>query len=519
MKNLILDLKKQNIDIAVVDGNLKLRIPEQIDSAIIVEKIKPLKHELIEYITQREKQFKNQNVIKKAEKREYYPLSYAQKRFFYSEQLYNTNTSYNSTNAYNVTGPLDKVHIRNVIDLLVAKHDIFRTCFFTIDGVPYQKIKDNVEIKLVEYDYKYIDEQSEKEKLIEQTIKIFEKPFDIFDAPLLRFGIIEVKENKRILLFDISHLISDRTTFDLLIRDFILLFYRQSIGINDYTYTDYVMWESKYYLSDEFVEKEKYWLETFKRSIEELKLPLDFCRPQKHDYKGDECFMEIDTVVMDQMLSFTKRYKVTVFMFLLSTFTTFLHKLTRQNDICIGSPYFLRENISIQNMFGILLNTIVFRTFPYPEKTFIQFLDEVRKNSLEVYDNSEYPFELLLEKIEYKRKNNRNPIFDVLFNFQATNNVANKSKTYSKSSEVMFSIINKVSTNAPFDISINPLFSGTGLTIKVQYKTSLFQHSTMSNLVDGWMNLIKQVIEFPNKKLEEYTLFENRVSGRIKIRK
>ncbi|OFX87024.1 MAG: hypothetical protein A2X00_10585 [Bacteroidetes bacterium GWE2_32_14] len=458
----------------------------------------------------------NKSGILISETKEYYPVSYSQKRMLFLEQMYKSGISYNNSMVFRLNGELNVNHLENIFNKLIKQHELFRTSFIYIDGVPFQRIHNNLELKIKYIDLSKYNDHNEKEELAEHTIKEFIKPFDLAEAPLFRVGLIQMSEKEWILIYDLNHIISDRATYDILVKDFILLYNNIELKTPKVQYKDFSLWEKSYFQSNEFLKKEKFWIDAFSEKIPELKLPIDFERPKIMNSNGDEYTFIIDEELTHELKELAKSKSVTIFVLLLAAFKVFIHKLTGQTDICIGSPYSLRNQVDVENMVGVLLNTIVFRSRPKADKSFTQFLLEVKNFSIQAYNNHEYPFEMLLEKINYQRSSDRNPIFDILFNSQTSNMLSSKDDQI-KSMDLDFIPDRKAEKTSAFDLSLMIEFSGSIVHFIVHYRTSLFEHSTIKNFMEEYKLLLVQIADDPNKLLTDYDLFKDIKREKLRI--
>ncbi|MEL7148639.1 MAG: condensation domain-containing protein, partial [Bacteroidota bacterium] len=194
-----------------------------------------------------------------------------------------------------------------------------------------------------------------------------------------------------------------------------------------------------------------------------------------------------------------------------------LFKLTRQNDLCVGIPYAIRNNSQLENMVGILLNTLVLRSYPEKGKTFSEFLSEVKDIALGAYTNADYPFEMLLKETDHKREEGRNPIFDVLFNSVTSGNPQNETENDTADDQLQFTSYGQEERMSTFDIYVMMQVVQSGIRFTVNYKTGLFVNSTIKYFMDEYCKLLEEVTQSQDRALEAYSAFARKKKKSNKI--
>ncbi|MCA1328082.1 condensation domain-containing protein, partial [Bacillus velezensis] len=319
--------------------------------------------------------------IPKAEQREAYPASSTQKRLFILDQMEGNSTAYNMASALEVTGNLDLEKIQQAIDRLIKRHESLRTSFVMTEEGAYQVIADEV---FYQVEYEETDSYSDAD--MEQ----FVRPFDIGKAPLMRFKVVkERNRNNYILLFDMHHIISDHQTLNLLIEDFSRLYNGEELQPLEIQYKDYSEWMRGRNLESQ----RNYWKEVFKEEAPVLDLVTDYPRPKIQSYKGAQVSVQLSQEQKAGIQNINKQHGTTDYMTLLAVFMIELHKYSRQQDIVVGTPISGRVHQDTETIAGMFVNTLAMRGYPRAEKTFLEFLSEIKELALNAYENQEYPFE------------------------------------------------------------------------------------------------------------------------------
>ncbi|MCP4180600.1 MAG: hypothetical protein GY756_22785, partial [bacterium] len=281
-----------------------------------------------------------------------YPLSSAQSRLFFLQQLDLHSISYNEPVIFRVSGNLNINKVEQVLEKLVERHEMLRTCFELKGDQPVQIVHNAVVVKT---NYKeLINEQVDINKIIEGCIK----PFDLSIAPLFRMHIFRVSIDQYYMFYDLHHIIADGVSSETIMRDFIKFYNEEDLVPLNYTYKDFAAWQNQYLESEEVKKQEYYWLNVYKNTKPLINLPVDHPRPEKFTYEGDFHEFELISEMHSEFNQFKKDSGITSFMMHMSVFSILLHKYTEQNELVIGSTFFGRPQEEFQNIMGIFVNEL-----------------------------------------------------------------------------------------------------------------------------------------------------------------
>jgi tyrocidine synthetase-3 len=435
------------------------------------------------------------------EKKEYYPVSSAQKRLYILYRLDRNSTGYNMPSVLELKneGEWDKHAIAAIFNRLVQRHESFRTSFEIINEEPMQRIKEKIEVKVKVDDYEgtrglaplpaLADPDTQ---LVTNTIKSFIRPFDLSQAPLLRVGLIELEE-KTYMMVDMHHIISDGMSIEILIKEFMAL--QQKGAANTMPglklqYKDYSEWQRQRNEKKQVAEKQQtYWLKEFAGERPILNLPYDYPRPAVQSFEGETITFELQNQSVYALNHLVKNENVTLFMILLSVFNILLGKLSGQEDIVIGTPIAGRIHPDLEPVIGMFVNTLALRNYPHGETTFTGFLAEVKKKSLTAFENQDYPFETLVEKVTPARDAGRNPLFDVMF---ALHNMRNNAGPQGKPGTYDYE--NKISR---FDMIWMGTQRGERIDFEIEYCTKLFKRETIDRFFAYFKKIVTTITNEP----------------------
>ncbi|WP_339226903.1 bacitracin non-ribosomal peptide synthetase BacA [Bacillus sp. FSL K6-0972] len=426
--------------------------------------------------------------IGKTEEKPYYRLSSAQKRLYILCQA-SSHVAYNMPFAMTIEGDFDIRRFENTLKNMVKRHESFRTSFVMIDGEVMQQIEKEIDFQVA---YSDIGKESAEEK-----IKSFIRPFHLEKAPLLRAEVVKVNEREHLLMFDMHHIISDGVSTDIFVQELGALYEGKSLEPFHIQYKDYAEWEKSHARRDELKRQEEYWLKTYKGDIPVLDLPTDHKRPLTKSSEGDTVTAAIESETFRKLQHMAKENGVTMYMLLLAGYTALLSKYTGQEDIIVGTPAAGRNHEDIQHLIGMFVNTLAIRNHPEGKKTFRHYLQEVKENTLQAYENQDYPFEELVEKVNIKRDMARNPLFDTMLVYHNT-----EVKPFA--AEGLRSRLVEIKRGiSKFDITVTASEAAAGLRLEVEYSTTLFNKERMERLSEHLISLLEQAADHPDVAINQ----------------
>ncbi|MED2795921.1 amino acid adenylation domain-containing protein, partial [Bacillus wiedmannii] len=443
--------------------------------------------ELAAYIDQSNKSV--YSAITRVEDQEYYPLSSAQKRMYVINRLEENDISYNITSIMKVKGSLNLERLNFVFGQLVARHESFRTTFELVEGMPVQKVHKNVSFN--------VEHMEVTMGQVEQAIEAFIRPFDLSTGPLLRVGLIEMDINTHILIVDMHHIISDGTSIQLLIKEFLEIYSGKTLDRLQVRYRDYIMWQHNLINNDQLKEQETYWKEQFQGDIPILNLPTDYPRPPVFSHEGNSLNFQIGQEITEKLKLIGKQQNATLYMVLLAAYNTLLYKYTGQEEIVVGSPIAGRPHADLEHIVGMFVNTLALKNRPQGNKSFTEFLREVKEVTLEAFKHQDYPFEELVETLDIQRDMSRNPLFDTLFTLQ------NMDMEEIQANGLEMKPYDYVNNTSKFDVSLTAVEEENNIEFELEYSTSLFRHDTMVRFQKHFVNLLTNLSISQEQTLDE----------------
>lgn len=433
--------------------------------------------------------------IPQVEKRDFFPLSAAQRRLYVLHQLDRKSLSYNLPNAFVFEGGLERRRLIETFRALMRRHESLRSSFRLVDGEPVQIVHEDLPLDLSYY-------MTENEEEAVMLAREFVRPFDLQTPPLLRVGLIEC-DGKQILLIDLHHIIADGSSKGILFAEFLKLYSGEELPPLRIQYRDFAVWQNDYLQGEILLRQGEYWLSQFAevqtgREIPVLNLPMDHARPVVQSFKGDQHFVWVDEMLTARLGELARETGTTLFMVLLAVFNVLLQKYTAQEDIVVGTPVAGRRHVDLQFVIGMFVNTLALRNEPKMAKTFGAFLREIRERTLMAFEYQDYPFEELVEQLHLERDLSRNPLFDVMFRMQNFDTPAAKVEGELRYEPFYFT--HKI---AQFDLTLTCYERDGGLRCSLDYCALLFKPERMERMAKHWVQLLTQVVENPNAILAD----------------
>lgn len=469
--------------------------------------------------------------IEAVEKKEFYPLSSAQKRMYVLNRMGKEDTVYNIPSAMMLEGRLDKIRLEQTLMKMAARHESLRTSFKLVEGEPVQVIHPISAIRFNVGDYDAArnvqgtestgqnqDSEETGEALYSMRcvniIDSFIRPFHLPRAPLFRAGLIKLpgedsaspspgNTDRHILMVDMHHIISDGTSIGILIEEFMHLYDKNNLASLKIQYKDYSAWQNIRKTRNTFKEQEEYWLKQFAGEIPLLNMPLDFNRPESHSFAGAKSKTAISAGLAERIRRIIRETGLTFPILLLAVYNVLLFKYTGQEDIIIGVLIAGRNHAYLQDIIGMFVNMLAVRNKPRPDETFLDFAAEVKTNVLNAFDNQDYQFEELIEKLKLEREPGRHPMIDVVFVFQNMEIPhleipGLKLKPYEFEREI-----------AHFDLLFTAFEKENTIHCELEYATALFERSTAGEILKHYIEILDQAAENPGIKLEELTITQH----------
>ena len=425
----------------------------------------------------------NAVTIPKAPEMERYLMSPAQQRMYILSKREENSLAYNMPCCVRIPGRLDFAKLTAALGTVVAAHESLRTVFMECEGAFYQKICADMplEIMLEERDGE-VDCQTYIERFIE--------PFDLENGPLVRIRCVQGGAYTYVL-FDMHHIIADGMSMNVFIRDLLTAYEGKPLAPHTLHYRDYAEWMRTRDMS----RQERFWLEELGENMTVLNMPYDHVRPAVQSYSGGIVKQTVPDALRRQVMKLAKQTGTTEFMILASVLMILLSKYSNQENITVGTVVSGRAARETENMMGVFVNTVVLRADVREDDRFLDFLNTVKSKCLSAFDNQEYPFDLLCQKLNLARDTSRNALFDVMFSLQN-----NEENALPKDVEV---ISDEENAAAKFDLSVDVHPARNGYQIDYTFCRAIYDKETIERFSAHYLSLLQNVVTDKAARISE----------------
>lgn len=437
--------------------------------------------------------------LEPVEEKEYYPLSSSQRRLYVLQQLEPDTIGFNIPYAMTVEGEVELEKLSEAFKKLSTRHESFRTSFILIEDEPVQRIHRGKGFD-IEY-YECLEGQNP-----DSIVQGFVRPFEMSRGPLLRVGLIPLSptaKTSNILMVDMHHIIADGTSLSIFIREFTALVEGQSLPIIKVQYKDYSEWQRRRRYSDSLEKQREFWLAEYEGEIPVCDFPTDYPRPPVQSYEGAAFTFDIDEKESRALNLLVQEEETTLFAILLALLNVFVYKMSGDEDIVIGTSVIGRRVVDIERTIGIFINTLALRNRLTGDLPFKNFLKSLGKKVLQAFENQEYPFADLVEKVVVSRDMSRNPLFDINFILQNMDDPeieiqGLKLKTYPLEHRT-----------AQIDLNIFAVERKGKIQFNLEYSTRLFKENTILRFTGYFKGIVQAVIRDRDLKVSQIDIMSD----------
>jgi amino acid adenylation domain-containing protein len=433
------------------------------------------------------------------------PLSFAQQRLWFIDQLSPGNLAYNLAIAVRLVGPLNVPLFCRSLNEVVRRHESLRTTFPVVDGTPVQRITPFCPVILPVADCQQLPEVDQKALLLRLAAEAAQQSFDLARGPLLHPALLRLAAGQHVLLLTLHHIITDGWSMGILIRELVALYqafiHQQSAALPELPiqYADYALWQRHQLQGALLTAQLDYWRSQL-ADLSPLALPTDRVRPPQPSFRGASVPFELPPDLTQALKSLSQHSGTTLFMTLLAAFQLLLARYTRQDDLAVGTPVANRTYAETESLIGCFVNTLVLRTRLAGEMSFRALLQQVRAVCIEAYAHQVLPFEQVVEALSPTRDLSRNPLFQVMFALE------NLPLGEVELEELRIEPLAQPNPTAKFDLTLTVRESADELLGSVEYATDLFDRSTIERLCGHYVQVLRSVVAAPEQRLTEIEL-------------
>ncbi|HWN45673.1 MAG TPA: amino acid adenylation domain-containing protein, partial [Thermoanaerobaculia bacterium] len=432
------------------------------------------------------------------QRREISPLSFPQRRLWFLEQLEPGTAVYNVPLIWRLSGPLDVPSLERSLAEVVRRHEILRTVFRSVDGEPVQSVLPSGAWK--QLTLPVIDvRESEADRLIREESR---RPFDLGSGLLLRPLLLCLGPQEHRLLLNLHHIACDGPSAGVLARELETLYAGLPLPELPLQYADFAEWQVRHLRGPGLEALLAHWRKRLE-GIDGLEgLPTDRLRPPVQSYRGDHLAFELPAEVLEPLEALARGRGASLFTVLLAGFLSFLQKHTGGGEVAVGTPVANRDRAELEPLIGMFSNTLVLRADLKGDPGFLELLERVRVETLEALAHRDLPFEKLVEELQPRRDQGRNPLFDVLFSYREGEIESLRLPGLSVEQ------VDSGTGTAKFDLSLSVSRSEGRLRLRMEYATDLFDRATAERMAARLTTLFTALAEDPGRHLSELPILD-----------
>ncbi|RKG74500.1 non-ribosomal peptide synthetase, partial [Corallococcus terminator] len=436
------------------------------------------------------------------------PLSFAQQRLWFIDQMEPGSSLYNMPFSLTLLGALDEDALQGSLDALMARHESLRTTFRTEAGQPAQHIHTGTTVPLERVDLSRWDNPEERQQEAERLATAeTRRPFDLAKGPVIRALLLKLATDEHVLVLHLHHIVSDGWSMGVLVRELTALYEALHAGRTPrlpalpVQYADFALWQRGWLQGEALEAQLDWWRRQLDGAPQALELPTDKPRPATSTQRGDTVPVHLPRRLTEQVEALAQREGATPFMVLLAAFQTVLHRYSGQDDVLVGSPIANRRHAETEGLIGFFVNTLVLRGRFGPRTTFRELLAQVRATTLGAYEHQDLPFERLVESLQPTRDLGRTPFFQVMFALQ---NAPVPELSVPGLTVRPARVGGR--TTSQFDLSLELAREGDAFQGVLEYATDLFERSTAERLITHLRTLLEAALARPEAPLRELSL-------------
>ncbi|MDJ0695421.1 non-ribosomal peptide synthetase [Mastigocoleus sp. MO_188.B34] len=452
---------------------------------------------------------------------EKYALSYGQKALCFLNSLTSAGelSPYNIARTVHIRGELNLSIFQQAWEKLVERHSVLRTTFPLEPEGQVQRIHAQINLDF-HYENLSTDYFSNLDKRLQQEAN---RPFNLEQGNPLRIRLFSQSSQEYILLLVLHHTIADFWSLAVLVEDFDRLYHSILTGKSTtlpscLQYTDYVQWQNNLLATDWGEQQWHYWEKQMSGMLPMLNLPTDRPRPPVQTYYGSTYKFTLNSELSCSLKQLAQDNQVTLYTLLLAAFQVLLSRLSNQEDIIVGSPVAGRSQYQFNNVVGYLVNTLPLRADLSGNPPFLTFLQQTQATVVSALEHQDYPFSLLVERLQPNRSAERSPIFQVMFVWQkarrlhheglTTLALGHQGKPINLGNLVLEGVELEPKTSQ-FDMTLFLAEIDQQLVGSWEYNTDLFDVATIRRMVDCFQTLLEGIVNQPSQLIANLPLLTN----------
>jgi hypothetical protein len=439
------------------------------------------------------------------------PLSFAQQRLWFLDQLMPGSIAYNITGAARLTGPLNIAALEQSLTEVLRRHEVLRTTFRAVDGQPFQSLAPAKPFILPVVDLEHLPEAEREAEARRLATEQAHQSFDLAKGPLFRASLLRLGEEDHIVQCAMHHTVSDGWSMTIFNKEIGSLYHSFSTGQPSplpelpIQYADFAHWQREWLQGEVLEAQLSYWRKQLAGAPPSLELPTDRPRPAVQAFHGARQSLVLPKSLTEALKGLSRQEGVTLFMTLLAAFKVLLCRYTGEEDIVVGTPIAGRNRAEIEPLIGFFINTLVLRTDLSGGPSFRELLRRVREVTLGAYDHQELPFEKLVEELQPERDLSRTPLFQVFFNMLNLESLESHTPELNGKAEPLLLF----EPDSKFDLTFYARERDEEIHLTLVYNADLFDSATITGILSSFQNLLKEIVAKPEQPIGNLLLWSD----------
>ena len=433
------------------------------------------------------------------------PLSYAQQRLWFIQQLERESAAYNIAMAVRLRGGLNVASLKQTLGEIERRHEVLRTRFELREGEAVQVIEEGGEIALPVWDLSGLEEGEREEEALAIRGQAARKPFELERGPVWRGGVARLSEQEHVLALSMHHVVSDGWSMGVMVKEFAELYEgnrggeKSRLGELPIQYADYAVWQRGRLEGEVLEEQIEYWKGQL-GGVSVLELPTDLPRAGAASQRSETVAFRLTGEQTEKLKEMSQREGVTLFMSLLAGFQLLLGRYSGQEDIAVGTPIAGRTRAETEGLIGFFVNTLVMRTDLKGNPTVGELLRRVKETAVGAYEHQEVPFEKLVEELRPERSLSHEPLFQVMFILQ------NAPRRTEGLREVEMSQEQVQVGRAKYELMLTVSEAGEQLEGTIEYRSEVYERERVKRQVEHLRNVVEGMVGERERRVMEIGL-------------
>jgi aspartate racemase len=512
---LLFELSQKDAHLWLEGDRLRYRAAKDAITPDLLAVIKDRKAEIVQFLRQATGISSSQlPPIVKIDRSGTLPLSFGQQRLWYLHQFEPDSSSNNVPVVVRFNGILNIAVLEQSLQAVTRRHEVLRTRFPSVGDQSTQVIEPDVDLTLPVIDLRYLQAEKREAEALKLATEEAHRPFDLAKSPILRVLLLQLSDDEYLLVWNMHCIICDGASSDVFYQDLTAIYAAFIDGKPSplkelpTQYVDFAHWQRQWLQGEVLESQINYWRQKLEGSLSVIPLPTDHPRPAKvQTYQGDRRARMLPKSLNDSLSSLSQKLGGTLFMTLIATFETLLHRYSQKDDILISFASAGRGEMETEGLIGFFSNTLIQRINFDGNPTFRELFNRVREASLEANTHQDLPFEKLVEELSPDLSNSRSPLFQVKFalnppwsNGRGMASVKLPDLTITS----LFGYIYHGKTK--YDLILVMREQDEGLGMVFDYNADLFEASTISRMLVHLENLLEGIVANPDQKISELPL-------------